>query len=266
MTKDIRKTTMLNPSQVAYIIDKELPVLAHGRNMDAQVSIVQHAHPRGQLLWAEKGVLRVTGEEAVWVVPSTHAMWIPGGLSHQVSSETNTHIRNIYIDPSCVVREQETGMVMLTMSSLLKEIILRLTDNQRSMTHASYQRLGLAALDELQILNAEDIFLHAGSDPRLQRVINQIVQSPQQPSSLQELSAIAGASVRTIERLFKSEIGLTFRQWRSRFRLMNALTPIIEGDNSTQVAQELGYRSVSSFIKAFKEQFGCTPQEYKKRY
>lgn len=74
MTKYIPNASMLPPSDVAFIIDASKPVLAHGRSMQAEASMEPHAHPRGQLLWAEKGVLRVTGEEAVWVVPTTHAM------------------------------------------------------------------------------------------------------------------------------------------------------------------------------------------------
>jgi AraC-like DNA-binding protein len=71
--------------------------------------------------------------------------------------------------------------------------------------------------------------------------------------------------VRTIERLFKAETGLTYRQWRSRFRLMNSLEHIVNGANTTTVAHQLGYQSVSSFISAFKSLFGCTPQEYASR-
>ena len=265
MTKHVSNTTMLAPSHVAFMQDPSRPVLSHGRNMQAETSIEPHSHPRGQLLWAQQGILRVTGEEAVWVVPTTHAMWIPSGISHQVSSETNTQICNIYIDPSYPVRQNEKSIVMLTMSSLMQEIILRLTDASHPLTELRKKRIGLVAIDELEELESTDLYIHSGKDPRLQRLISYIVQNPQQGISLVALSSLAGASVRTIERLFKAETGMTFRQWRSRFRLMNALVQLTHGDSSTAVAYELGYKSVSSFINAFKTQFGCTPQEYSKQ-
>jgi AraC-like DNA-binding protein len=265
MTKHIPNAPMLPPSDAAFTIDPNKPVLSHGRSMQAEVSIEPHSHPRGQLLWAQQGVLRVTGEEAVWVVPSTHAMWIPSGISHQVSSETNTQIRNIYIDPSYIVRKNEKTIVMVTMTPLMQEIILRLTNENNNLTEVRRKRIGLVAIDELEELESTHLYIHSGRDPRLQRLVSHIVQHPQKTFSLANLSKLAGASVRTIERLFKAETGMTFRQWRSRFRLMNALVQLAEGSSSTSVAHELGYKSVSSFINAFKVQFGCTPQEYASR-
>lgn len=255
----------LSPSGVAFILDPEKPVLTHGRSMQAETNIMHHTHPRGQLLWAEKGILRVSGENAVWVVPSSHAMWIPSGSPHQVSSETDSIIRNLYIDPSYAVRTDEKSIVMVTMSTLLQEVILRLTDKSHPMKDTHTKRLGLVAIDELETLKPFDNFIQSGNDPRLQRLISYVVQHPNQNDPLPTLSKLAGASVRTIERLFKTETGMTFRQWRSRFKLMNSLIPLSQGESSTFVAHELGYQSVSSFISAFKNQFGCTPQEYSSR-
>lgn len=266
MTKGIHNTSNLSPSEMAFIIDPNRPILTHRRSMQAETNIRHHTHPRGQLLWAEKGVLSVSGEGTVWVVPSTHAMWIPSEIPHQVSSETDTFTRNIYIDPSYTIREHEKSIVMVTMTPLMQEVILRLTNHHYKADQARTKHLGLVAIDELEALNPFENFIPSGHDPRLQRLIKHMIQRPTQKTSLPILSSLAGASVRTIERLFKAETGMTFRQWRSRFRLMNSLVQLTEGGSSTSVAHELGYQSVSSFIAAFKMQFGCTPQEYTKRY
>jgi len=265
MSKYIPNTTMLSPSDVAFVLDPTQPVLTHSRSMVAESAIEPHSHPRGQLLWGCKGILRITSEKAIWVVPSTHAVWIPGGYPHQVSSETATQTRNLYVDPSYCVRQNSQKVVMLKMSSLMREVILRLTENSGSLTKERVHNLGLVALDELESLEALELYIPSGHDLRLQRLISLIVNQPDQLLLLEQLATQVGASVRTIERLFKSETGLTFRQWRSRFRLMNSLEKISRGDNTTLVAHELGYSSVSSFISSFKKLFGCTPQEYAQR-
>lgn len=262
MTKYTPNTTTISPCDVAFIIDHTKPVLSNGRSMQAETSIVPHTHPRGQLLWAEKGVLRVTSKNFVCVVPSTHAIWIPSNIEHQATNETDTHTRNLYVDPSYKIRKHENNIVMVTMSPLMQEIILRLTDNKYSLTTNQTKHLGLVAIDELEELKSFKNYIHSGQDPRLQHLISHIVQNPKQTLSLPALSNLAGASVRTIERLFKAETGMTFRQWRSHFRLMNSLALFIQDKSSTSIAHELGYKSVSSFIAAFKKQFGCTPQEY----
>jgi AraC-like DNA-binding protein len=263
MSDIVPKATLLAPSNAAFIIDPHRPVLTHARNLDAEAGIEPHAHPRGQLLWAVKGILRVRSESAVWVVPSTHAVWIPCNLSHQVSSETYAHTRNLYIDPSYSVREHNKQVVMVTMTPLMREIILRLCEAE-SMEAGRLLRLGLAAIDELATLDSVDAHLPAGKDPRLSHLIQTIIRQPKVNYSLTELAEIGGASVRTVERLFKAETGLTYRQWRQRFRLLNSLERLTQGESTTRVAHSLGYLSVSSFSAAFKMQFGCTPQDYSK--
>lgn len=265
MTKDIHKTTTFLPSDAAFILDPTRPVLSYGRSMQAESNVAPHSHPRGQLLWAEKGVLRITSEDSVWVVPPTHAIWIPSHQHHHVTSETDSALRNLYIDPSYPIRRKEKSVVMLTMTPLMREVILRLCASQDQTNEQLRVHLGLVAIDELALLQPFNNEIHAGQDPRLQRLISYIVQHPQQTLSLHALSALAGASARTIERLFKTETGMTFRQWRSRFKLMNALVALSQGESSTSVAYSLGYKSVSSFIATFKTQFGCTPQEYNAR-
>jgi AraC-like DNA-binding protein len=263
MPKDSSNTpTLLIPNQVAFIIDSAKPVLTHAREIKTEATIGPHSHPRGQLLWAEKGVLRVTSNESVWIVPETHAIWIPSEISHQVDSETYIQLRNLYIDPSYSIRKDEQSIVMVTMSALMREVILTLSDASDHLTEQRIKHLGLVAIDELQVLKPFNNYIHAGKDPRLQRLISYMVKYPHNTLSLPVLATKAGASVRTIERLFKSETGMTFRQWRSRFRLMNSLVQLTHDKSTTNLAHELGYKSVSSFISTFKSQFGCTPQQY----
>ncbi|WP_338622429.1 helix-turn-helix transcriptional regulator [Agarivorans sp. OAG1] len=262
MTKSIPEATMLLPSECAFTLDASKPVLTHARSMFAEAALVPHSHPRGQLLWAVEGVLRVTSAQAVWVVPSTHSVWIPGGVSHQVSCETAATTCNLFIDPSYPVRKHEQQGAMLSMSPLMREIVLRLTQEPQLMDQQSTQRLGLVAIDELEHLQAFEVRLPSGNDPRLVKLISYMVQHPNQAPSLVTLANQVGASVRTIERLFKAETGMTFRQWRSRFRLMNSLELLSKGESSTAVAHSLGYKSVSSFVKVFRQEFGRTPQSF----
>jgi len=52
----------------------------------------------------------------------------------------------------------------------------------------------------------------------------------------------AGASVRTLERLFKDETGLSFGAWRQRARLLQSLVLLADGANVTQAAFAVGAR------------------------
>lgn len=262
MPTNIAKTPNFSPSHTAFVLDADWPVLSHGRDFEAEASSEPHRHPRGQLLWAAQGVLRVTSDDRVWIVPSSHAVWIPSYCFHHLATETAARTRNLYVDPSIPVRCQDKGCAMLLLSPLMREIILRLASDRLCDNPASFKRLGLVAIDEIELLESAPLNLPAGQDIRLRRLISYLLRNPEEQQMLPELAKIAGGSVRTMERLFKAETGMSFRQWRSRLRLLSAIEHLHQGNSSTTIAHMLGYRSASAFIAAFREHFGCSPQRF----
>jgi len=259
MPKDIAKTPNFAPSDAAFVRDPGRAVLAHGHDLAAGAGVAPHHHPRGQLIWAAEGVLRVMAADAVWIVPPSHAVWIPGGVVHQVVTETAAKPRNLYVDASMDVRGDDCAVLLL--SPLMREIILRLVADDGADADVR-QRLGLVAIDEIRRLDSAPLRLPAGQDPRLRRLTGLLASDPADRRSLPELAAIAGASPRTLERLSKAETGMTLRQWRSRLRLLKAIERLARGESSTTIAYSLGYRSASAFVAAFHAQFACPPQRF----
>ena len=266
MTMDIADTTTYRASGAGYVEDPAHPVLASGRTLGAGVAIPPHSHPRSQLLWAAEGVLRVTSTGSVWIVPPSHAVWIPGGIIHDVVTETEVAIRSLYVDPSRPLRVapgRAAQCSVLLLTPLLRELILRLNRAGRPAGHdAARDRLGAVALDEIEALEEAPLSLPGGRDPRLQRLMRHLRAEPGDPRPLAALAAIAGASPRTLERLFRRETGLTFRQWRSRLRLLLAIERLDRGQSSTAIAWSLGYSSPSAFVAAFRQSFGTAPQSF----
>jgi AraC-like DNA-binding protein len=72
----------------------------------------------------------------------------------------------------------------------------------------------------------------------------------------------AGVTLRTAARLFRRETGMSFGQWRLQLRLLTALEQLAEGDAVSNVALNVGYSDVSSFIAVFKAALGRTPAKY----
>jgi AraC-like DNA-binding protein len=100
------------------------------------------------------------------------------------------------------------------------------------------------------------------SDPRAERVAAMLRTDPADRTSLAELASAAGASYRTIERLFTSEARMSFARWRMRHRMITALEQLANGDSVGHVAYAVGYETPSSFIAAFRASFGTTPTAY----
>lgn len=267
MTNDVDNPPILGPLGAAYVIDPARPVLTQGREMAAGDMTCLHGHPRGQLLWAVSGVIKVSSHACVWVIPPSHAVWIPAGLAHRCTSETDAEILNLYVDPSRQVRHGKglsgQGCAVLELTPLARELILRLGSR---LAEGGYdpqvRRLAEVALDELEILPEAPLSLPGGLDPRLVRLTQHLAANPADKRPLAELAREFGAAPRTLERLFRNETGLSFRQWRNRLRLLAAIDALNRGESSTAIAYSLGWHSPSAFVAAFREQFGTTPQRF----
>lgn len=209
-----------------------------------------------------QGVLRVTTGNAVWIVPSSHVVWIPGGHLHQMMTATAATNRILYVDERYPVRDPASGCCVLLLTPLMRELLLRLGAADAEADPAAFARLGRVAIDEIGRLESAPLNLPGGRDARLRRLIDHVLREPDEACTLAQLTRVAGASLRTLERLFRDETGMTFRQWRARLRLLGAIDPLAQGHSSTAIAYTLGFRSASAFVAAFRQNFGCAPQQF----
>ncbi|MBB4121468.1 AraC family transcriptional regulator [Martelella radicis] len=265
MPNDIELTPSVMPEDgPGWIIDAARPVTVRAQRWRAgEVGRTAHAHPRGQLVWAEEGILRVHSCGAHWLAPTSHAVWIPGEVFHAVVMETDVSTCFIYIDPS-VTDLRGRHCEVLYMTPLMRQLLLRFRALGLSGNRDRLSRLSGVIIDELAFLPTAPLSLPAGSDPRLVRVTGRLLERPDDHANLEELARFAGAGTRTLERLFRRETGLSFSEWRNRLRLMEAVNHLSHGKSSVEIASLLGYRSASAFVAAFRRNFGVPPQSYLK--
>src|ERR1700689_2510133 len=100
------------------------------------------------------------------------------------------------------------------------------------------------------------------SDHRAARVSNMLRRDPADRRPLAKLASAAGASHRTIERLFSTETGMSFGRWGIRHKMPVALEQLAHGESVSNAAHPVGYENPSSFIVTFRETFGTTPSAY----
>ena len=78
--------------------DTERPMVAMEANWPAGASTGWHSHPRGQLLYAIEGVMRVDSAAGFWVVPPNRALWLAPGVRHAVRMSGDVQMRTAFID------------------------------------------------------------------------------------------------------------------------------------------------------------------------
>lgn len=128
------------------------------------------------------------------------------------------------------------------------------------------RRLVEVMLDELDEMRPAPLHLPSSSDKRLQTLMTTLINNPADDRSFEELAANSRASSRTLARLFTKSTGMSFAEWRKQLRLLVAVDRLGQGQQVTQVAWELGYKSTSAFVAMFRRALGTSPGAYFKTW
>lgn len=223
----------------------------------------QHSHRRHQLIYATRGVVHMVTAVGEWVLPPSRALWICGGIEHSLTVKRPAEINILYIDPVIYPFKSFAQCCVVEVTPLVRELIsacaLLLWDYQAGSPEF---RLSEVLIDQIKQLELAPLDLNLPQDERALRVVELLKRDPGNRKPLTELAREAGASARTIERLFSKETHLSFGAWRHHHRMLFAVERLAYGENVTRVALEAGYESSSSFIAAFRAVFGTTPSRY----
>ncbi len=229
------------------------------RDLAAADSVAAHWHDENQIVYASHGVVAVHTAQSRWIAPAHRALWIPAGTihSHRAYGVTRLHFLGLAQNP---LRLREP--TALTVSPLLRELLIAYTALPGHSSPAA-RRMRSVLLDQLALSSARPVHVPAASDPRLAAVCALLEADPSDSRGLDVLGRAVGASGRTLTRLFRADMGMTFPQWRTQLRLYHALRLLAEGQSVTAVAQACGFATASAFIDVFRRSLGHTPGSYR---
>lgn len=219
----------------------------------------QHSHPRAQLLYAVSGVMRIEVPGAAFLVPPSTALFLPADAPHSIRMDGPVAMRALFLREDAATRAGPATAV-IAVSSLLREVILAACAEPLDWKLGGRgHHLTELALDEIARAAALPLRLPMPRDIRLQRVVAMLLHRPSDARGLGDLAAVAGASTRTLARLFRAETGLSFRQWRQQARMTEAMGALTTGVGPAKAAVIAGYASQPAFGVAFRSLFGMTP-------
>ena len=219
----------------------------------------EHSHPRAQLLYAAAGVMRVVTPGAAYLVPPSTALFVPADAPHAIRMDGPVAMRALFLRKEAATRAGK-GTAVIAVSPLLREVILAACAEPLEWDLKGRGRyLTQLALDEIARSAALPLCLTMPRDERVRRAVNILLDQPQGTNSLEHLAMVSGASVRTLARLFRTETGLSFRQWRQLARMTGALSVLTAGGSPARAAAIAGFASQSAFGNAFRSLFDMTP-------
>ena len=207
-----------------------------------------HRHAFGQFLTPARGTLRVLTKTWLMLVPVGYGVWVPPQLVHATMTGQDGMVGATCVATPAAQARMEAGPLAGRPSPLIRCEDFQPTLPWRVIAGA---RVG-EWLQGLPIPN----------DRRARPIAFRLMAAPHDQRSLAEWGALLGASERTLARVFQSDAGMGFREWRQRLQIAEALTVLLDGQAVKVAAASVGYASASAFVAAFRALAGMTPLQY----
>ncbi len=221
-----------------------------------------HTHKRAQLIYAISGVMEVSTRAHHWLIPPQRALWMPAQVEHTMRARTDVELRTLFVRVRDVDRPLPDVPALVYVTSLLRELILRVVDLPIEEGACGFAAQILSLLfSEMQFVPPTEFHMPRVSDPRLTPVEDAMRADPGNHDGIEHWATLANMSVRTLARRIKHETGLSFTEWRQQIRLNEAVVGLVGGEAVTSVALSLGYENTGSFSRMFKRVMGISPSE-----
>ena len=228
----------------------------------SRFEVPEHAHGSDQLIYAISGLMEVSSEQSRWLIPPHFALWIPARTRHRIHMPGPVSMRTLYLRAGLKARS-DPRCAVLHVTPLLRELIVETVRISQLRMRNRYEcALRDLLLAQLQKASPMPTFVTLPREKRALAVAQAVLRNRAESRSMPDLCAQAGASVRTIERVFRREIGSSFEIWRRQVRLTKAVELLVSGYSIKEVAYAVGYCHPSAFVEMFRRTFGITPKAW----
>jgi AraC-like DNA-binding protein len=217
-----------------------------------------HFHGSAQLVFATSGLMEIGAGDGVWLIPPQFAIWIPARVPHRIRMAGSVSMRTLYVRRS-LAKTLPAACTVIHVTSLMRELIVEAIRLGRlRMTNRVHRALWELLQLHLKRATAIPTSITLPADRRALTVARAVIDD--QTLALSRLCARAGVSVRTLERMFRKEVGSSFETWRRQVRLMKGVEMLVGGASVKETAYTVGYRQPSAFVDLFRKTLGATPK------
>jgi len=230
---------------------------------------ILHKHKKAQLIYVDSGFQYLTVADKKYVVPQYHAAWIPSDAMHK----TNTHsayikLMVLFFDIAVSQPFYEEVVIFLA-PPVLREMIRYAEKWSNNPMEQADETIFLGALlHELPNFVAQSLQLHliVPEDTRLTKAMNYLHANYTGELQIHKLSELAALSVRSLERIFKKQTGLTLIKYQQMLRIIKSLELLsTQTLTISEIAFQVGYKSVQAYHKSFHSLMGSSPSDFLKR-
>ena len=252
-----------------YAPDAVRPLRAKEHFLSADTQVEPHTHPWPQLTFSTRGVIRLSTRDGSYIIPPSRALWVPADVPHSITLVEDAELRTVYLHRW--LGPDWARCEVLEISPLMRALMLALDttpDGLPPADPAAPQRerwIAPLLVDELERAQQIRIDVPLPQDKRLRQLCEAVLRAPDDRATLAERARGIGASERTVARLFRDQLGMSWQAWRQQAVLAHALPLLARGMAVSQVADACGYATDSAFCAMFKQATGKSPTAFQHR-
>lgn len=254
----------------------------------SDASIPLHSHPFYELIYCRcaGGAECLVGTER-YQLRQGDVLFIPPGVSHHPilpSSMPEPYIRDVlwisqeflcaahesYMDvseksPPPIPLLRTAGTSWEYIGSLFRGGVME-AENRQSDWQAAVIANALLILTHLRRASrdAHRMSPRAEKPELLDQVLAYVEQHLSERITLSEVARHFFISESTVTQIFRKKMGISFYRCVTRWRLIAAKALIEENTPLIAVAEQVGFSDYSSFFRAFKQEYGTSPKQYRK--
>lgn len=254
-----------------------------------------HWHSTVELFYMESGCLEYTTPNGSWVFPAGTGGFVNANVLHtsRIRASDSRTVQFLHLfEPVLLAGEHGSRMEAkyihpLTSASPVEMIALDPKDpDQAELLRAIRRAFEISDSDwgyEFELRRQlTDIWLRLfelarpsmnsrdrafGTDEKVKAMMAYIDAHFREPISVEQLAEAAHVSKRVCFRLFQENLHMTPVAYMRSCRLRKACQLLTRSrEPITQIAYSCGLGSSSYFGKVFRERFGCSPAEYRRRW
>ena len=227
-----------------------------------------HFHDVHEIEYACRGMVEVKTEAGHYLLPPHQAAWIPAGLHHQTTLNAGVQTLAVLFEPRLVPMAGDRVRI-IAVSPLLREMMLYSVRWPISRTESGaeadsfFQTLGYVVAEALD--DEKPLHLPVPNDPVVTAAAD-FTRAHLDDVTISDVTHAVGVSERTLRRLFNASLGMSWRSYLLRARVLRSMALLVQPDRSVlEVSIAVGFDDVGAFARSFARHCGETPSAYKRR-
>ena len=235
------------PGRLATLVpDNAIRFLGHPR----------HTHDFPHLIYVGAGSARITLDNEVVHLGLHESVWLAPGVPHAAKYTPGSLVFGPELSSGTLPPEPVHRLGTVPGVTAVMTAVLGAAPNT-----ADQVKVFRTALDDVLSSLSRPYFALPG--PRHPVAVAVARTAAMSPESLDEIAARYGISTRHLQRLFTTETGIAFRQWRVRARLNIAIDRLRRGASVTRAAHASGYETASGLRKALRRESGLDADDFR---